>query len=264
MISKSIIPAVAEFSVDDGDPPMSSSNHPTQQGKLSAWQQWLEHPEKLRMHRSTFQIHLWVGMMAGLYIFVMSVTGSAIVFRNTLEGSGDPRSHVVRVVEWLVDLHANLLLGATGRTINGIGALCLTLLCLTGAFLWWPGIAHWRRGLGVHWKLNSARVNWDLHNALGFWFLILVLVWGVSGTYFAFPGAFNALVGYLQSPATTGKLQPGEVALLWLSNPHFGRFGWLTEALWALAGLVPAVLSFTGVFMCCHRLLVREGAPLSM
>jgi hypothetical protein len=27
-------------------------------------------------------------------------------------------------------------------------------------------------------------------------------------------------------------------------------------------GLVPAALSFTGIFMCCHRLFVRKGAPL--
>lgn len=209
-------------------------------------------------------MHLWVGMMAALYIFVISVTGSAIVFRNAFEGSGDRQSHAVRVVEWLVDLHANLLLGATGRTINGIGALCLTLLCLTGAVLWWPGIAHWRRSLGVNWKLSSARVNWDLHNALGFWFLLLVLVWGISGTYFAFPREFNALVGYLQPPSATDKLQLGELTLFWLSNLHFGRFGWFTEALWTLAGLAPAVLSLTGGFMCWHRLFVRKGAPLSM
>jgi hypothetical protein len=37
-----------------------------------------------------------------------------------------------------------------------------------------------------------------------------------------------------------------------------------TEAIWAVAGLVPAVLSLAGVFMCTHRLLVRKGAPLSM
>ncbi len=93
---------------------------------------------------------------------------------------------------------------------------------------------------------------------------LFVLLWGISGIYFAFPGVFNALVGFLQSPSAGGKLQFGDLALVWLSNLHFGRFGWFTEALWTLVGLVPAVLSFTGVFMCCHRLLVRKGAPLSM
>src|SRR5581483_1750938 len=37
------------------------------------------------------------------------------------------------------DLHNNLLSGRTGRIINGIGGLSVTLLCLTGIVIWWPG-----------------------------------------------------------------------------------------------------------------------------
>ncbi len=252
-----------KFPSEMADLPMRTSIHTIHEIRASAWQQWLEHPEKLWMHRPIFQIHLWVGMMAGLYVFVMSVSGSAIVYRNSLEGSGNPQSQVFRVVEWLVDLHENLLLGMTGRAINGIGALGLTLLCLTGVILWWPGVANWRRSLSVNWRSSFARLNWDVHNALGFWCFLFVLVWGISGIYFAFPEVFNALVGFFQTPSTIGKVQFGDIALLWLSNLHFGRFGRFTEALWTLIGFVPAVLSFTGIFMCCHRLLVRKGAPLS-
>jgi uncharacterized iron-regulated membrane protein len=217
------------------------------QREMSAWERWLEHPERLWARRIIFQVHLWLGMVASLYVLVMSVSGSMIVYRNELEGQGKSESSVVRVVEWLVDLHENLLLGTTGRRVNGIGAILLTLLCLTGALLWWPGIAHWRRSLSVNWRSSFARLNWDLHNALGFWCFLFVAMWGISGAYFSFPQLFNAL---------------GDMALLWLSNLHFGRFGWFAEALWTALGLVPAVLSFTGVFMCCHRLLVRKGAPL--
>jgi len=32
--------------------------------------------------------------------------------------------------------------------------------------------------------------------------------------------------------------------------------------LWALLALVLGILAFTGMFMCCHRLLIRKGAPL--
>ena len=42
------------------------------------------------------------------------------------------------VVRTLQDLHFDLLAGPTGRVVNGIGALCLLLLCLTGVFVWWP------------------------------------------------------------------------------------------------------------------------------
>ena len=228
---------------------------------MSAWQRWLHHPESVWMHRVLFQIHLWAGMMAGLYVFVMSLSGSMIVFRNELEGSANPNSPVFRVVEWLVNLHENLLLGEKGSRLNGIGAICLTLLCLTGAVLWWPGILHWRRSLSVNWRSSFARINWDLHNTLGFWTFVFLVMWGVSGIYFSFPQVFDAVVDILE-PGPYDKLRFGDSVLLWLSNLHFGRFNGFTEALWVLLGLVPAVLSFTGIFMCCHRLLVRKGAPL--
>lgn len=48
-------------------------------------------------------------------------------------------------VRTLQDLHFDLLAGRTGRLVNGIGALCLLLLCLTGPFIWWPGRASGRR-----------------------------------------------------------------------------------------------------------------------
>ena len=229
--------------------------------EASSWERWLHHPETLRVHRALFQIHMWIGMIASAYLFCMSLSGSAIVFRNELESSGSPGSRVFRSVEWLVDFHGNLLMGDTGRWLNGIGAAFLTLLCLTGAIIWWPGIEHWRRSLKMNWRSSFARINWDAHNVLGFWCFLFVLMWGGSGFYFCFPQLFNDIVDVLNRawPVTLGF---GDVILTSLSNAHFGRLNIWTEALWALLGLVPAILAFTGMFMCCHRLLIRKGAPL--
>src|SRR6266478_3962566 len=107
-------------------------------------------------------------------------------FRNELAGNS--------VVEWLVRFHENLLIGTTGRLVHGVGGGSLVLLCLTGAVIWWPGIKHWRRSLGVDWSGHVARITWDVHSALGFWFFLFVLLWGMSGIYFAFPEAFNFLL----------------------------------------------------------------------
>jgi uncharacterized iron-regulated membrane protein len=229
--------------------------------EISRWERWLHHPETLPLHRVLFQIHMLMGTIASAYLFCMSISGSAIVFRNELEVSASPSSPVFRVAEWLVDFHGNLLLGDAGRWLNGIGAASLTLLCLTGAIIWWPGIEHWRRSLTLNWRSSFARINWDLHNVLGFWCLLFVLIWGVSGFYFCFPQPFNKVVDILNRewPA---KLGVGDVVLSWLSGAHFGRLNIWTESLWAVLGLVPAILAFTGMFMCCHRLLIRKGAPL--
>jgi uncharacterized iron-regulated membrane protein len=215
---------------------------------MSVWQQWMQHPERVWVRKCLFYIHLWVGVGVGLYIVLMSITGSLIVYRNELERV---RS-LVSSVEWIVDLHENLLFGAKGRFVNGIGAICVISLCLTGAVIWWPGISNWRRALTVNWRALFARFTWDLHSALGFWSFLFVLMWGVSGFYFCFPQTVNVLSGFVDpNDKHTDRV------LGWLSMAHFGRFDWFTEALWVLLGLVPALLSATGVFLCCRRMIYK-------
>jgi uncharacterized iron-regulated membrane protein len=78
--------------------------------KQSWWEQWLQQPQRLRLHASLFQLHFWIGAVAGAYLTLMSITGSIIVFRDQL-----PRW---KSIEWLVKLHTNLLAGAIGRWIK--------------------------------------------------------------------------------------------------------------------------------------------------
>ena len=116
---------------------------------------------------------------------------------TTLLGELDDRS----VIRDLQDLHFDLLGGRTGRLVNGIGALCLVAMCLTGAVIWWPGRTNWRRSLKVDFTRQWKRVNWDLHSAVGFWSVAFILMWAVTGAYFAFPSGFRSVVNRI-SPIT--------------------------------------------------------------
>ena len=49
-----------------------------------------------------------------------------------------------KFMQWMFDLHADLLAGNTGRTINGFIALATLILSLAGLVIWWPGLNHWR------------------------------------------------------------------------------------------------------------------------
>lgn len=220
-------------------------HHPAE--TMTAWQQWLQHPERFRVRQVLFQIHLWVGAGVGLYVVLMSVTGSIIVFRDELSRWFS--------VERLVNLHENLLLGARGRLVNGVGAICVTTVCVTGAIIWWPGLKNWRRSLKVSWGSRLARFTWDTHSALGFWCFFFILMWGISGIYFSVPQAFNVPASWVD---------PGDKyadrILFGLAQLHFGRFGWYTQALWAVLGLIPAFLALTGVFVCCHRMIYRRSS----
>src|SRR5580704_3651982 len=51
---------------------------------MNSWERWLRRPRSLWLRKALFQVHLWTGVALGLYVFVISVSGSAIVFRNEL------------------------------------------------------------------------------------------------------------------------------------------------------------------------------------
>jgi uncharacterized iron-regulated membrane protein len=185
-----------------------------------------------------------VGAIGSAYIVLMSITGSIVVWQAQL--------YKVVPIEWLVKAHDNLLAGSRGRIVNGIGGACLVALCLTGAVIWWPGVKNWRRSLTVQWGAHIGRVSWDLHSAVGFWLFPLILVWGLTGIYFAFPALVNPLFRLDPSDRYT------DAGLYGLSQLHFGRFGWLAEVVWSIVGLAPAVLAFTGLFICCRRMIYRK------
>lgn len=229
----------------------------------------LHAPQRLFLRRLLFQVHLWAGVGVGLYIFVVGVSGSILVFRGEIEAwlhpellgpieAGAPQVSIPSVVDtvrgarpgarligvyapagerrtfiawlsedqhiepvfvhpttgailgtrpenswisWLQDLHFYLLGGEAGLIVNGVGALLLLVLGLSGLVIWWPGVHSWRRALtvdfGKHWK----RLMRDLHTAAGFWTSSLIVVWAASGAYFAFPAQFRAAVDRL-SPIT--------------------------------------------------------------
>ena len=52
---------------------------------MSFWQGWLRQPQRVWLRRASFQIHLWIGLAIGLYIVMLSITGSALVYRNELD-----------------------------------------------------------------------------------------------------------------------------------------------------------------------------------
>ena len=294
-------------------------------------ERWARQPQTLWLRRALFQVHLWTGIGVGLYVVVVSVSGSAIVFRSELyqrfsrgpvivirsgarlteeeledaarraypgfavsqfwktqntdaaveiwlDRGGTSRRRLfnpytgqdlgesvpfgIRAVSWLIDLHDNLLYGRPGRLVNGLGAIFLTVLCLTGAVIWWPGARTWRRSVLIKWRANWQRVNWDLHSAIGFWTFAILFIWAVTGIYFSFPQPFAAVVDFFEPPDELS-LEPrsGDAILRWLINLHFGRFaGWPVKVLWTALGLVPPILFVSGAIMWWNRVLRHRGS----
>jgi uncharacterized iron-regulated membrane protein len=97
-------------------------------------------------------------------------------------------------LNWVADLHFRLLGGPIGFIVNGIGALCLLILCLSGIVIWWPGVQKWTRALTVNFGRRWRRINFDLHSAIGFWTIAIMALWALSGVYFVWPQAFVSAV----------------------------------------------------------------------
>jgi uncharacterized iron-regulated membrane protein len=57
---------------------------------LKLWQRWVRQPQKIWLRRAFFQVHLWSGVAFGLYILMMSVTGSVLVYSNELYRAATP------------------------------------------------------------------------------------------------------------------------------------------------------------------------------
>jgi uncharacterized iron-regulated membrane protein len=291
----------------------------------------MRRPATLRPRRALFQLHQWVGVAIGLYVVMMSLTGSVIVWRDELDKLICPR-HVavnpsgprlsdgelaaaahaalprvraaeIRVLpprspaeavevwflrgserlerlfdpysgkligstiacepQWLteaVELHDHLLLGdETGLVVNGFGALLLTILCLSGALLWWPGKARWPESLSVAWQGSWQRFCWRLHSATGFWMFLLVFMWTLTGVYLSFPDFFAQ---FLYSPdGGRGPYAGIEPALRWFVRLHFGRtFGVPVKLAWALLGLVPTIMFGSALLVWWQRIVRRRRA----
>jgi uncharacterized iron-regulated membrane protein len=47
-------------------------------------EKWKKRPQNVWLRKALFQVHLWTGIGLGLYVLLMSVTGSALIFRREL------------------------------------------------------------------------------------------------------------------------------------------------------------------------------------
>jgi uncharacterized iron-regulated membrane protein len=52
---------------------------------MSVLTRFLHQPQRVWLRRALFQIHLWTGLALGLYVVVLSITGSALVYRAELD-----------------------------------------------------------------------------------------------------------------------------------------------------------------------------------
>jgi len=209
-----------------------------------------------RLKKINDWLHLWLGLVSGIIVIILSITGCVLVFEQEIKElttsyiNVDPQatekqlppSALYNKVQaqypelriesaWYYGLdksvkvslensdsiaYVNPYTGAVlalvdhedlfhvmdeghrhlwlpvriGRQIVGWGTFVFVIISITGIILWWP--KRWnkrmlKQSLTINTKAKWKRINYDLHNVLGFYSLSLALVMGLTGLIMAFP-----------------------------------------------------------------------------
>lgn len=113
----------------------------------------------------------------------------------TGEVLGQPNVDSGRFFEVVLDLHRNLMMGNVGRQIVGASVLMFCILLISGFILWLPKkLKFLKQGLTVMFKAKFQRVNYDLHNTLGFYTFLMLFFIAVTGLYVTYPWVKNTLI----------------------------------------------------------------------
>ncbi|AOW20120.1 PepSY-associated TM helix domain-containing protein [Urechidicola croceus] len=114
-------------------------------------------------------------------------------YSGKIIGSGD--YSLENFFSIVLSLHRSLLIDNVGKQIVGVSILIFVFMLFSGLILWWPNkLKQIKQGLKVKWKAKFRRVNYDLHNVFGFYFLLPLLFISITGLYVSYPWVKSAII----------------------------------------------------------------------
>src|SRR5699024_7789697 len=136
------------------------------------------------------------GVDSWTYFGSMEVYKTAYInpYTGQIEGIVNEKKDFFQIIK---GIHWSLLLATPiGQPIVVWCTVIFLILLITGMVLWWP--RKWNRAgkqksFNIKWGSTWRRINYDLHNVLGFYFLIITLILGLTGLYWYFPSAKKGL-----------------------------------------------------------------------
>ena len=120
----------------------------------------------------------------GRHVRIDAVSGETL-------GTRSNESSFFGIVE---KIHTSLVAGEIGKWIVGLSTVALIALLGTGLFLWWP--KQWRmlkNAVTLALSRKGRAFHFNLHNTLGFWSALPLLLIALTGTVMAFKPVGHAL-----------------------------------------------------------------------
>ncbi len=141
----------------------------------------------------------------------------SVVFLNPYDASVvkafTPKDNF-KFFSFIEDGHRSLWLPDNiGRPIVGVSILIFVISLITGIIMWWP--KKWKKkqlkqSFKIKWNARFFRLNYDLHNVVGFYACIFALILALTGLFYSFKWVENGIY-YITS---------GGESKTALSDPH--------------------------------------------
>lgn len=207
-------------------------------------------------------LHLWLGLVSGIIVVILGLTGCALVFEHEIKAWSNPLVHAEPsasgkilppsvlyqsvqkalpgkeiesvwyyghnrsarfsahevdsviyvnpytaqvlgmkkendVFQFFKDGHYYLWFPQKiGHLVTGWGTFIFFLLLISGMILWWP--KKWNKrsreqSFKIKWKAKFKRVNYDLHNVLGFYSILIAVLLAFTGLMMSFSWFNNSV-----------------------------------------------------------------------
>ncbi len=92
-------------------------------------------------------------------------------------------------------LHRNLMLGGIGREIVHWITLLFLLMLVSGIIIWWPRKKRERKQrMTFKWRASPTKLNYDLHNVLGFYATWIAIFSVITGLFWGFEIVRDTLI----------------------------------------------------------------------
>jgi uncharacterized iron-regulated membrane protein len=113
-------------------------------------------------------------------------------------------------VDWIADLHHNLLAGKSGRRTVGVIGIALFLSSASGLFVWF--ISSVRRWVKIDTRASTRRMVYDLHRSVGLLAWLVLFFQAATGIALAYPQWLQSVTTWFAPTASAKNAQkiPGK------------------------------------------------------